>query len=129
VQRLGADTILDYRKQPFERELRDLDVVLDTVGGDVGERSIDTLRPGGALVTIVQHFDTAFAKKVESSGRRFLGIAVEPDYKSLESLASLAEAGKLRPFVSQEFPLEQVARAHELLGKSVTGKIVLNVSG
>ena len=52
VRSLGADEVIDYQATPVEKAVRDMDVVLDAVGGDVGERSLQVLRPGGILVPI-----------------------------------------------------------------------------
>jgi NADPH:quinone reductase-like Zn-dependent oxidoreductase len=127
VKKLGASAVVDYRSAVFEETLRELDVVFDTVGRGYGDRSLPVLKEGGALVTIVDHFDTALAARVRAAGRRFLGIAVEPDSAGLEALARLVDAGQLRPHVSHAVPFERVREAHELLEGSVTGKIVLTL--
>jgi NADPH:quinone reductase-like Zn-dependent oxidoreductase len=126
VRSLGADTVIDYQNVDYAEVLADLDVVFDANAD--GERSLRVLRPGGVLVSILQHGDQALADKVEKAGRVFAGISVEPDYASLEALAELADAGKLVPHLAAEFPLEDVAAAHALLDEgSAIGKIVLTV--
>lgn len=127
VRSLGADEVVDYRQVAFEDVLRDVDVVLEMVGGGNAERSIPVLRPDGLLVTAVQRTDAALKARVEAAGRRFAGVAVEPDGVGLERLAALVDAGELRVHVGQQLPLEEAAKAHELLGNSPTGKIVLTV--
>jgi NADPH:quinone reductase-like Zn-dependent oxidoreductase len=126
VRALGADEAIDYQKVDFTSRVRDVDVVFELVGKDYGVRSIDVLRPGGLLVTAVQRTDRTLAAQVEGAGRRFAGIAVEPDHVGLEALARLADQGKLRVHVSHTFPLERAAEAHALLETGQTlGKIVL----
>jgi NADPH:quinone reductase-like Zn-dependent oxidoreductase len=126
VRGLGADEVIDYRAVDFTQAVGDLDVVLEVIGGDYGERSVRTLVPGGLLVTAVDHSNADLAAKIEAAGRRFAGIAVEPDYRSLERLAELVDAGQVRPHVSHVLPLEQAARGHELLDAGgITGKVVL----
>lgn len=126
VRALGADQVIDYRESDFAKVAREIDVVLDLIGKDYGDRSIDVLRPGGLLVTAVARRDHALAARVEAAGRRFAGISVEPDHVGLEALARLADAGKLKVHVSHTFPLERVAEAHKLLETGQTlGKIVL----
>ena len=126
VRGLGADEIIDYRGVDFREIVKDADVVLDTVGGDYGARSIETLRPGGLLVTIVDRLNRELAQKVSEAGRRFAGVTVEPDHGGLEALAALAEAGKLKVHVEKAFPLEQAAEAHRFLVEAKPrGKIVL----
>ena len=126
VRGLGADEIIDYRGVDFREIVKDADVVLDTVGGDYGARSIETLRPGGLLVTIVDRLNRELAQKVSEAGRRFAGVTVEPDHGGLEALAALAEAGKLKVHVERAFPLEQAGDAHRYLVEAKPrGKIVL----
>ncbi|ETA71110.1 NADP-dependent oxidoreductase [Actinospica robiniae] len=128
VRSLGADEVVDYRGTDFTEKVGDLDVVLDTVGGPVGPRSIGVLRPGGLLLTIVDRTDTALRAATISAGRRFAGVTVEPDYVGLEALAKLVDEGRLMPFVEHTLPLEQAAVAHELIESGRTqGKIVLSV--
>jgi len=128
VRSLGADEVVDYRAVDITQAIHDMDVVLDTVGGPVGRQSIDVLRPGGLLVTIVDRTDTELRAATIDAGRRFAGITVEPDYVGLEALARLVDAGKLRPYVEHALPLDDAAKAHELIESGRTqGKIVLTV--
>ncbi|MFJ4652581.1 NADP-dependent oxidoreductase [Nocardia sp. NPDC088792] len=128
VAGLGADEIIDYHITDFTEVLRDLDVVFDTVGGDNGPRSIEVLRPGGMLVSTVGRNDFALRDRTLAAGRRFAGLTVEPDRVGLEAMTELAEAGKLIPHVEQVLPLNEAAKAHELLeSRSGRGKIVLTL--
>ncbi|MBF6179226.1 NADP-dependent oxidoreductase [Nocardia otitidiscaviarum] len=127
VRELGADEVIDYRTTDYAEVLRDLDVVLDSNAD--GERSLRVLKPGGVLVSIMEHFNPERAAQVEAAGRRFAGVSVEPDYAALEAIAELVDAGKIRPHVSRTLPLEEAATAHELVGSGQTvGKIVLAVN-
>jgi NADPH:quinone reductase-like Zn-dependent oxidoreductase len=126
VRSLGADEVIDYGATDFAEAAGKVDVVLDTVGGEVASASIDVLRPGGLLVTIIERKNAALAERVHESGRRFAGITVEPDHVGLEALAALVESGQLRPVVSQTFDFADAAEAHRSMESgSVTGKIVL----
>lgn len=126
VRGLGADEVIDYQNTDFTEVVSDVDVVFDSNAD--GERSLAVLKPGGVLVTIMEHWNGELAAKVEAAGRRFAGVSVEPDYVALEALAALADAGKLRPHVEATFPFEDVARAHEVLeAGQVQGKLVLTV--
>ena len=126
VRSLGADQIIDYQATDFAREVKGVDVVLELIAHGYAERSIETLKPGGLLVTALERSNAALADQVRAAGRRFAGIAVEPDAAGLESLLGLISAGKLRVHVSHQVPLAEVARAHALLDAgSITGKIVL----
>jgi NADPH:quinone reductase-like Zn-dependent oxidoreductase len=126
VRSLGADEVIDYRATRFEDVVGDLDVVFDTVGGEVTERSWAVLRPDGMLVVIAGMPEP---EKAKAHGARTAGVqAPEPIAPILHQLAQLAEAGDLRPQVGRVFSLSDAAAAH---AASETGhgrgRIVLQV--
>ncbi|QLE75455.1 NADP-dependent oxidoreductase [Streptomyces rectiverticillatus] len=126
VRGLGADEVIDYRTTDFTEAVKDADVVFDS--SSEGVRSLAVLRPGGTLVSIMEHGNQELAAQVEAAGRNFAGISVEPDYASLEAIAALVDAGRIRPHVAGTFPLAEAAAAHEAVGSGRTqGKIVLTV--
>ncbi|MFD4192021.1 NADP-dependent oxidoreductase [Amycolatopsis thermoflava] len=128
VEGLGADEVIDYTAVDFTETVRDIDVVLDTLGGDTGKRSLRVLRPGGHLVTAVADEDTELAAEYEAAGMQFSGIAVDPDPVALRGLAELAEQGKLQVHVQETFPFERIADAHRLLDHGhLQGKLVLTI--
>ncbi|KIF71667.1 NADPH:quinone reductase [Streptomyces sp. AcH 505] len=128
VEGCGADEVIDYTAVDFTQAVRDIDVVLDTIGGDTVERSLEVLRPGGHLVTAVAEEDAGLTAKYEAAGMRFSGIAVDPDTVALRGLVDLVEQGRLRVHVQETFPFERVADAHRLLdGGHLQGKLVLTV--
>ncbi|MFF4284305.1 NADP-dependent oxidoreductase [Streptomyces sp. NPDC001633] len=126
VTGLGADEVIDYRTTDFTQAVQDADVVFDSTAQ--GARSLRALRPGGVLVSILEHGDTDLAATVAAAGRRFAGISVEPDYASLEAIAALVDTGRIRPHVEQTFPLAEAGKAHGLIESGrVQGKVVLTV--
>ncbi|NGN64646.1 NADP-dependent oxidoreductase [Streptomyces sp. A7024] len=126
VRALGADEVIDYRTTDFTEMVRDADVVLDSLAQ--ADRSASVLRPGGVLISILQHYDREVAAEVAAAGRVFAGVEVRPDAAGLESLAALVAEGRLRPHVSETFPLAEAAKAHELIESGqVQGKIALTV--
>ncbi|WP_410613263.1 NADP-dependent oxidoreductase [Amycolatopsis sp. lyj-109] len=129
LRSLGADEVIDYRTQDFAEVLRDVDVVLDSLGGPSWARSLRTLRSGGTLISIVPPDGTFPAAEAEAAGVRAVFMLVEPDHAGLREISSLVEAGSLRVIVDEVFPLDEAARAHTLgeTGRT-TGKIVLSVS-
>ncbi|MFG2964051.1 NADP-dependent oxidoreductase [Streptomyces sp. NPDC048288] len=128
VEGLGADEVIDYTAVEFTEAVRDVDVVLDTIGGDTVERSLEVLRPGGHLVTAVAEEDTALIARYEAAGMRFSGIGVDPDPVALRGLVELVEQGRLRVHVQETFPFERVTDAHRLLDAGhLQGKLVLTV--
>jgi NADPH:quinone reductase-like Zn-dependent oxidoreductase len=123
---LGADEVLDYRTVDFASEVGDLDVVLDLVGGDYGERSLPTLCAGGVLVTPADPMNRHLGDQAAEAGVRFVGIMVEPDHVGLEALAELVDAGRLRVHVERTFPFDDIAQAHRVIEEGHTiGKVVL----
>lgn len=124
---LGADELVDYREQDFAEVVRDVDVVLEAIGGDYGMRSLRTLREGGTIVSLLGLSEELAARAAEL-GIRAEAILVEPDHAAMRALAALAEAGKLRTEVAAIVPLAEAAKAHELGETNRTsGKIVLTV--
>ncbi|MEV0442418.1 NADP-dependent oxidoreductase [Streptomyces spectabilis] len=127
VRGLGADEVIDYRTTDYAEAVKDLDVVFDSSSD--GMRALSVLRPGGTLVSIMEHGNQELAAAVEKAGRRFAGVSVEPDYASLEAIAQLIDAGRIQPHVSATFDLTEAAKAHELVASGRTqGKVVLTVS-
>jgi NADPH:quinone reductase-like Zn-dependent oxidoreductase len=125
VRSLGADVTIDYETTRFEDVVKDVDVVMDYAGGDVGERSWRVLKKGGILVSITTHHDEAVATK---HGVRTGYVFVQPSGVKLEALAAMIDAGKLRVFVSGVLPLSRAREAHEASqARHVRGKIVLRV--
>ncbi|MEH6457887.1 MAG: NADP-dependent oxidoreductase [Cocleimonas sp.] len=122
---LGADEAIDYRNEDFS-ELRGLDVVFDTIGGETQTNSWETLKKGGRLVSITENPDEAIAAVHGVTG---YFCFVQPNREQLEKLAEFADAGQLKVNIDSEFGLDQVAEAHE---RSETGraqgKIIINVS-
>jgi NADPH:quinone reductase-like Zn-dependent oxidoreductase len=129
VEELGVDEVIDYKTTDFAERARDIDVVLDVIGGGYAERSFHVLRPTGILVTAVERTNSELVKKAAAAGRQLAGIAVEPDYVALEKLAGLAQSGQLKVHVDRVFPLEDAARAHEFVERGSTkGKVALQVA-
>lgn len=125
VTDLGADEVVG---DDFADVVADVDLVLDTIGGSTAQRSLDVLRPGGHLVTAVAEEDAELIAKAEAAGRRFSGIAVEPDPVALRGLVALVEAGRLRVHVAEVFPFSNIADAHRVLERGhLKGKVVLTV--
>lgn len=128
VEGFGADEVIDYTAVDFTDAVRDIDVVLDTIGGDTVERSVAVLRPGGHLVTATSEDDPELIATYEAAGMRFSGIALDPDPVALRGLVDLVEQGKLRVHVQETFPFEHVADAHRLLDSGhLQGKLVLTL--
>ena len=128
LRELGADELVDYRETDFAETVRDVDVVLDTIGGDYVQRSLRTLRAGGILVTILPEGSKELPLEAERLGVRATEMLVDADQHGMRAIAGLVAEGKLRATISGTFPLADAAKAHEIgdTGRT-TGKLVLLV--
>ncbi|MFK0166036.1 NADP-dependent oxidoreductase [Rhizobium sp. NPDC090279] len=140
VRSFGADVVVDYRKDNFEEVLQGYDVVLNSLGKDTLEKSLRVLRPGGKIISISGPPDPEFAREIGAGwplqqvmrllsagirrkskrhgvGYSFLFMAANGG--QLGEIASLVEAGAIRPVVDQVFPFE---KANEALAYVETGR-------
>jgi NADPH:quinone reductase-like Zn-dependent oxidoreductase len=101
VRKIGADEAFDYRADPFEKQLRNIDVVFDAVGGDTLERSLGVLNPNGRVVTIAA-----------DAGAQPGFFIVEPNRDQLIEVGRLIDAGELQTFVSAAVPLANASDAY-----------------
>ena len=149
VKGLGADIVIDYKKEDFEKILHDYDVVLDTLGGGTQQKSLRVLKPGGRLIGITGPPDPDFAKDIGLSwslrqvmrllsyrirrkarrhhvGYSFLFMRASGD--QLREIASLIDSGIIRPVVDRVFPFESTkeAMAYVETGRA-KGKVVVKV--
>jgi NADPH:quinone reductase-like Zn-dependent oxidoreductase len=125
VRKLGVDDVVDHGATPFETVVRDVDVVLDTVGGTVTERSWSVLRRNGLLVTIVRPRSPEWAAGRAAAGVFFI---VEPRRAQLNELSRLIDAGTIRPIVEAVLPLNRAREAYERgIRDHPRGKLVLTV--
>ena len=127
VHGLGAEEVLDYKKDRFENSATAVDVVLDTVGGDTQERSLQVLKPGGILVSIVSPVPEATRKRFDIRTAYFYADVTT---ERLNEITELFESGKLVTDVGTVLPLEKARIAHDMLSGAPhkRGKIVLNVA-
>jgi len=126
VRTLGVDRVIDMQTARFEERATEVDVVLDTVGGEILDRSFEVLKPGGVLVSSVAMPDQDKAAQRRVRGVFFL-VAVTSE--GLTRIADLFDTGQLVTNVGEVLPLAEARRAHEMLaGKPhKRGKIVLAV--
>ena len=125
---LGADTVIDVAKERFENGLTDVDVVIDTVGGETLDRSFAVLKPGGILVSVAGWPDQEKAARCGVQGVFFY---VDVTAACLAKIAELLESGQIRSEVGEVLPLSDARSAHEMLAgrPHARGKIVLTVDG
>jgi NADPH:quinone reductase-like Zn-dependent oxidoreductase len=125
---IGVDEAVDYRETDFTEAVKDVDVVLDTIGGDYSLRSLRVLRPGGVVVSILPVGSGDFYEEAERLGVRAVRLLVDASRSGMKEIARLVEEGSLRATVAGTFPLADAAKAHALgdTGRT-TGKLVLLV--
>ena len=128
VRGLGADEVIDYTTTDFAEAVRDVDVVLDTVGGEYGLRSLRTMRAGGVLVAIVFAGREEVRALGKDHGVTVKHLTVEADHAGMKAIASLVEQGRLRVEIDAVLSLEQAGEAQRRgeTGRT-TGKLVLSV--
>jgi NADPH:quinone reductase-like Zn-dependent oxidoreductase len=126
LKSLGVERVIDYRSERFEQVFKDLDAVVDLIGGETLARSYQVLRKGGDLVSSVAVPDEGELRTRGLKGKRFL---MKKDPTQLARLGTMVDQGILVVKVGQVLPLSDAPRAHELgeAGKS-RGKIVLQVA-
>ena len=149
VRSLGADVVVDYKKQAFETVLRDYDVVLGTLRGPEIEKSVGILKAGGKIVSLVGPLDAAFARARKLNfvlafvfglmSRKIMQLAkkreasysflfARPDGEQLTQIAELLKSERIKPVIDKVFPFEQAKEALEYLAQGRTkGKVVVKV--
>ncbi len=126
LNNLAIGRWVDYTAGPFEAQVGQVDAVLDTVGGEVLDRSWAVVRPGGVLVTVA---GSAAPERAAERGVRGVDFIVEPSRSQLQQITELIDAGRLRPILAEALPLAEARAAFErgLLGHT-RGKMVLRVA-
>jgi len=149
VRSLGADEVIDYKKQAFERVLSGYDIVLGTLRGDAIEKSLGILEKRGKVVSLVGPLDAAFARTRRLSfvfrlifalmSRKIMSLAskrgvsysflfVRPDGAQLAKIGQLLEAERIRPVIDRVFPFDQGRQALEYLAQGrAKGKVVVSL--
>jgi NADPH:quinone reductase-like Zn-dependent oxidoreductase len=149
VRSLGADEVIDYRKQEFEEVLRDYDAVLGTLRGDALEKSLRILKPRSTVVSLVGPPDAAFARargmnvlmvflfgflsrkiirRARKRGVAYSFLFVHPDGGQLAEIGELLGAGRIRPVIDKAFPFDQAKEALAYLEQGrAKGKVVVQM--
>ena len=150
LKALGADRVIDYTREDFASELRDYDVVLNSLGADVLEQSIKVLKPGGQLISISGPPTAAFAqeqglswglrqvmrllssgirRKARKQGVTYRFLFMRADGAQLQAITALIESGAIKPVIDRTFPFQQTADALSYVEQGrAKGKVVVTVS-
>ena len=149
VRSLGADEVVDYKKQEFDEVLRDYDAVLGTVKGDALEKAVRILKPGSTIVSLVGPPDVAFARKrgmnfvmksvfavlsrkitrlSRHRGATYSFLFAQPNGAQLAEIGALLDAGHIKPVIDKVFPFEQAKEALAYLEQGrAKGKVVVRL--
>lgn len=130
VKKLGADQVIDYKKQRFEEEADGFDFILDTIGGENFVRSLRVLRPEGTIVLLPSDKAEEAEKAARDQGvRNYRHILMHSSGEDMRGIASMIEDGSIRISVDKTFPFDQLPEAHRALENgSVRGKVVVTLS-
>lgn len=149
VKELGADLVIDYKTQDYKAELRDYDVVLDTLGGSVTGESLQVLKPGGKLISISGPPDPEFAsemglgwglrqvfrllsyrvrRRAKQLGVSYSFLFMKPSGEQLRSIGALIDSRVLRPVVDRVFPFESTIEALAYVERGrAKGKVIVKL--
>ena len=147
VKRLGADVVIDYGKEDFEQVLQDYDVVLNSLGAEVLEKSLRVLKPGGKLISISGPPNPGFAKEIGASwflrqvmrllsyrirkqakrhGASYSFLFMKASGNQLREIGALVDSGTILPVVDRVFPFASTNEAMAYVDKGrAKGKVVV----
>lgn len=131
VRGLGADEVIDYASDDFTR-LKDIDIVLDVLGGDVGQRSFAVLKPGGTMLVVLRGDEVEMTNRAANAAKfgvtvKIVAFSAQPEI--LDAMRPLFDSGALKVPLEQVFPLDRVAEAHARLDAGhARGKTVLSLT-
>ncbi|WP_121627909.1 NADP-dependent oxidoreductase [Poseidonibacter antarcticus] len=129
VMSLGADEHIDYRSQAFEEVVKDIDFVLDPMGGDTLEKSVKVMKENGTIICLPQDkFSDELINEAKKKNVNIINILVQSSSKDMDTLAQLITDKKLKPAISKTFTFENMQDAHLEVekGRSV-GKVIVTL--
>ncbi|KKD61143.1 NADPH:quinone reductase [Grimontia sp. AD028] len=127
VSSLGA-TALDYGKAPLEQQVEDIDVLIDLMGGDVGEAALASVKVGGRVVTVPTITAPRIIEAAEKRGVIAQGMLVQPNVTQLDALLNAVSDKSLTIEISKIYPLEDGVQAHvDIQSGKTRGKILLEI--
>jgi len=125
---LGADVHIDYKTDNFEELAKDMDFVLDPIGGENIDRSLKVLKNGGTIISINSGANENVEEKAKAKGMKGIKMLVQSSGEDMQNLASLLEEGALKPEVSILLPFEKMKDAFaQVASGSTRGKVVVTI--
>jgi len=129
LKQLGCDHVIDYKNTALINALKDIDLIIDGVGGDTAIEALGCLKQGGVMVTLPSVTKDEVISAGESLGHTVLPIRAEPSSKELSELAELLATKTLKLSVAATYPIENTAQAFEDVASGHTrGKVILTIS-
>ncbi|CRM01726.1 Zinc-type alcohol dehydrogenase-like protein [Pseudomonas sp. 31 R 17] len=149
VKALGADVVIDYKQQDFSNELHDFDMVLNSLGSDVLEKSLKVLKPGGQLISlsgpptaqfaqsqglpwvlgqVMRLLSSGIRRKARKRGVSYAFLFMQADGIQLQKITALIEAGVIKPVIDRSFPFESTAQALRYVDQGrAKGKVTITL--
>ncbi|CRM00434.1 MULTISPECIES: NADP-dependent oxidoreductase [Pseudomonas] len=149
VKALGADVVIDYKQQDFSNELHDFDMVLNSLGSDVLEKSLKVLKPGGQLISlsgpptaqfaqsqglpwvlgqVMRLLSSGIRRKARKRGVSYAFLFMHADGIQLQKITALIEAGVIKPVIDRSFPFESTAQALRYVDQGrAKGKVTITL--
>ena len=128
VKSFGADRVIDYTTETPDQVITDADVVIDAVAGDHILRSMDSLKPGGRLISLLSAIEGEVESKVNAKKLTAIRMVVKSNGDDMNAIASLLHSGKIRSHVSEKFKFSDLPKAHQQIETRKTkGKIVVSL--
>ncbi len=128
VLSLGADEHIDYKTQTIAGATQAIDFVLDTIGDENIDHSLDVMKPGATIISIPSGKNEAVKEKAEAKGMIGYPIRVQSNGEDMNQLANLLEQGKIKSHISQTFDFDEMRQAHIHIESGKTrGKIAVLV--
>ena len=125
LKRLGADEVIDYKMEDFETALSDVDLVLDTIGGETQLKSLTILKAGGRVITTLM---PEFVAEAKAKNVHLIGFMAQSIPDQLTEIATLIDSGKVKPIIEKVLPFTSARQAQTESEQGHTrGKIVLQV--
>ena len=131
VRGLGADEVIDYATDDFTR-LQDIDIVFDVLGGEVGQRSYQVLKPGGTMLVVLRGDQTEMQNRDANMAKygvttKIVAFSAQPEI--LDAMRPLFESGALKVPLEHVYPLDEIAAAHAALDAGhARGKTALRIA-
>lgn len=128
VMSLGTDRHIDYQTENFWKVIKDVDFVLDTVGGETLEHSIDITKQGGTIVSILALTNENLTSKAKEKNVNLSLWGMRPDSEDLRAIADLMSKDIIKAYIAKNYPFHLMAEAHaQIETRRTAGKIVVTV--